>query len=62
MADKKALPDIKTFLSDPQFQGDKDFFFGLFDAYMTQKAEEARKRQESEEPQSLFDQMFGPRK
>lgn len=60
---KQDLPDIKTFLSDPAFQKDKDFFFGLFDAYLTAKAEAARKQQEDDDANSsLFDRMFGARK
>lgn len=56
---KQDIPDIKTFLSDPAFQKDRDFFFALFDAYNAHKAEEERKRKEQEEPESVFDRFFG---
>lgn len=62
MADKP-LPDIKTFLSDPAFQKDREFFFGMFDAYIEHKEAERKKKQDEENQNTnAFDRFFGGRK
>lgn len=55
-------PDLKKFLSDPSFQGDRELFEGVIENYLTKKAEEAKKKREDEEklnPPSIFDRLFG---
>lgn len=53
--------DLEKFLSDPAFQGDRDLMFGVIDARLKHHAEEAAKRQKENEPQNIFDALFGPR-
>lgn len=60
-----AKPDLKTFLTDPRFQADRDLFAGFIDAHLTLRAEEARKKTEEERaknPPNIFDVLFGGEK
>lgn len=59
MAEK---PDLKKFLSDPSFQGDRELLEGFFNDYLTRKEAEAKKKREEEDklnPPSIFDRLFG---
>lgn len=59
MADPKPVPDLAKLLSDPAFQGDRDLFNGLIDARLTHHATEAEKRRKENQPDNLFDVLFG---
>jgi len=52
-------PDLEKFMQDPAFQGDRDFFFGLFDKWAEKKAAEAAAKKAAEEPDNIFDSLFG---
>jgi hypothetical protein len=55
-------PDLDKFWTDPAFAEDKKFLTGAMEKFLTEKAEEARKKKEAEElanPPSIFDQLFG---
>jgi hypothetical protein len=60
MAEKK--PDLKTFIEDPQFQGDRDLLDGYFEHFLTRKAKEADEKKaadDAKKPKSIFDVIFG---
>lgn len=62
MSDKPTRPDLKTFLSDPAYQGDRDLLEGVIENFLTRKAEETRKKKEEDDakqPKNIFDRMFG---
>lgn len=61
MADPKK-PDLKTFLTDPAFQTDRELLSGFLEDFLTKKEAEAKKKREEESaanPPSIFDRLFG---
>lgn len=58
MAEKK--PDLKTFLTDPRFQGDRELFEGFIEHTITERGKAAAERaQRGEKPVDVFDVIFG---
>jgi len=54
--------DLKKFLSDPAFQGDRELLEGFFNDYLSRKEADAKKKREEEEklnPPNIFDRLFG---
>ncbi len=52
-------PDVEKFMTDPEFQGDREFFNGIFDKFLEKKmADEAAKKAATENV-SVFDKWFG---
>jgi hypothetical protein len=59
MADK---PKLDEFLKDPKFQGDRELIEGVISNFLEKKskeAEEKKKKEELENPPSIFDKLFG---
>jgi hypothetical protein len=52
-------PTLEKFLSDPAFAADRALFEGVIDNRLKVLHEEAQKKKDSEEPKSIFDQIFG---
>lgn len=62
MPDPKRKPDLKTFIEDPEFQGDRELLDGYFEHFLSKKEAEAKKKREDEDalnPPSIFDRIFG---
>lgn len=55
-------PDLKTFLEDPAFQGDRDLLDGYIDHKLQREAAAvAQRREKKEKPAGIFDALFGYR-
>lgn len=56
-------PPLKEFLEDPKHQSEREFLDGYLENYLTRKAAEADRRRrenpEDDEPENLFDYLFG---
>lgn len=53
-------PDVKKFIEDPAFQGDRDLFDGYLEHALAKRAAEVKARAEKKEaPVSIFDALFG---
>lgn len=62
MTDPKKKPDLKTFIEDPEFQGDRDLLDGYFEHFLSKKEEAAKKKRDEDDaanPPNLFDRLFG---
>lgn len=53
--------DIAKFLSDPEFQADRELMNGVIDARLKHHADEAIKNKPPEEL-NIFDRLFGAKK
>lgn len=56
----KELPNLEKFLSDPEFQGDRDLIYGCVDARLKHHAEEAAKNKEKNKPRTFLQRLFDP--
>jgi hypothetical protein len=63
MPDPKKNPDVKTFLEDPAFQGERDLFTALINKELDARIAAEKKKREEEEGNetSIFDRWFGPK-
>lgn len=62
MSDPKK-PDLKTFLSDPKFQGDRELFGGFIEAYLSDKQKQvAETTQKGGIVEGVFGALFGEKK
>lgn len=56
---KKKLPDVKTFFTDPANQEDADFFRGVFDHLLQERAaKEAEEREASGGNKTFLQRLF----
>lgn len=52
-------PDLEKFLTDPAFEEDRKFFFGMFDKFFDAKMQAEAEKKKAQEPDNIFDKWFG---
>lgn len=53
-------PDVKKFIEDPKFAGDRALFDGYLEHVLTQRAAQVKERREKKTaPVGIFDTLFG---
>lgn len=53
-------PDLQKFLTDPEFQADRELFEGTIENYLKKK--KAEHDAANPEPDNIFDAIFGSKK
>lgn len=54
-----APTDFDKFMTDPAFQGDRDFFEKMWNAYFEKRMQQEEEKKKAQEPENIFDSIFG---